>query len=101
MIIIITISIIFNNELPASLALIDIYPLFIYIYFIIKYSGRDPMDNKLEKHIKEIADSLNIPAENAGLILQYFQGENETLESIIIRLSGESEYINFSNLRFQ
>jgi len=59
------------------------------------------MDNKLEKHIKEIADSLNIPAENAGLILQYFQGENETLESIIIRLSGESEYINFSNLRFR
>jgi len=59
------------------------------------------MNNKLEEHIKKIADDLNIPVENVSLILPYFQGDNETLESITIKLSGDSKTTKFSNLRFR
>lgn len=59
------------------------------------------MNKELEEQLTKLADDLTISVKEASQIINYFQGKNETLESITIKLSGDSKTTKFSNLRFR
>ena len=58
--------------------------------------------NDLEKQkLQKLASDLNIPENDLLVLLPFFKAENETLESITLKLSGDSTTTKFTNLRFQ
>lgn len=59
------------------------------------------MNGELKRIIQKLARNFEIPESDLTVILNYFQAENETLESITIKLGGDSTTRKFTNLRFR
>lgn len=59
------------------------------------------MNEEYKRNIQKIARDFGISEDDLLFILNFFQAENETLESITIKLSGDSTTRKFSNLRFR